>query len=113
MRQAGARQERGARRAGGAARAARAADYRHLVNPFEPLRVFSDDQVEAIHGAALRVLEEIGVRVLLGEARERLRAVARGHHLVAALLQRIREQRLDGLLVVDEQDPRGTLGHAP
>jgi trimethylamine:corrinoid methyltransferase-like protein len=28
--------------------------YRHLENPFEPLRVFSDDQVAAIHDAALR-----------------------------------------------------------
>src|ERR1700722_11592503 len=44
--------------------------YRHLVNPFEPLKVFSDDQVEAIHQAALQVLENQGMRVLLPEACE-------------------------------------------
>jgi trimethylamine--corrinoid protein Co-methyltransferase len=47
----------------------RSALYRQLVNPFEPLRVFSDDNVEHIHGAALTVLEDVGIRVLLPEAR--------------------------------------------
>src|SRR6202166_4702209 len=42
----------------------------HLVNPFEPLKVFSDDQVAAIHEAALNVLENQGMRVLLPEARQ-------------------------------------------
>src|SRR5208282_799626 len=44
-------------------------NYRHLVNPFEPLKVFSDDHVAAIHEAALQVLENHGMRVLLPEAR--------------------------------------------
>ncbi len=35
----------------------RTPNYRELVNPFEPLHVFSDDQVEAIHQNALRILE--------------------------------------------------------
>src|SRR5579862_3034247 len=48
--------------------------YRRLVNPFTPLRVFSDDQVEEMHSAALRVLEELGMRILLPEARARFRA---------------------------------------
>src|SRR5580698_11307564 len=48
----------------------RSRSYRHLVNPFEPLRVFSDDQVAAIHEAALSVLENQGMRVLLPEARQ-------------------------------------------
>ncbi len=43
-------------------------DYRRLVNPFEPMRVFTDDQVEAIHQNALRILQEIGIRVLKEEA---------------------------------------------
>ena len=36
--------------------------FRRLVNPFEPLRVLSDDQVESIHQASLRILAEIGVK---------------------------------------------------
>ncbi len=47
----------------------RQVDYRNLTNPFTPARVFSDDRVEAIHHAALRVLEELGIKVLLPEAR--------------------------------------------
>ena len=34
------------------------------------MRVFSDDRIEAMHDAALRVLEELGVKVLLPEARD-------------------------------------------
>jgi trimethylamine--corrinoid protein Co-methyltransferase len=49
---------------------ARQSRYRHLVNPFEPLKVFSDDQVAAIHESALTMLENQGMRVLLPEARE-------------------------------------------
>lgn len=48
--------------------------YRRLVNPFEPLRVLDDDAVHRIHGSALSLLAEEGVRVLLPEARERFRA---------------------------------------
>jgi trimethylamine---corrinoid protein Co-methyltransferase len=44
--------------------------YRRMVNPFEPLRILSDDHVEAIHNAALGVLKETGMRVLLPEARD-------------------------------------------
>ena len=51
----------------------RAVDYRHLVNPMTPQTVYSADQIEAIHAAALRVLREIGLRVLLPEARAILR----------------------------------------
>jgi trimethylamine--corrinoid protein Co-methyltransferase len=43
--------------------------YRHLRNPFEPLRVFSDDQVGAIHDSALRILETQGMKVLSADAR--------------------------------------------
>ncbi len=45
--------------------------YHLLHNPFRPQPVFSDDQVAAIHDTALRVLEELGIKVLLPEARER------------------------------------------
>ncbi len=45
--------------------------YRHLENPFEPLRVFSDDQVAAIHQGALSLLENQGMKVLADDARKR------------------------------------------
>jgi len=45
-------------------------DYRSLKNPFLPQPVFSEDQVAAIHDTALRVLEELGIKVLLPQARE-------------------------------------------
>ena len=47
----------------------RHADYRSLKNPFLPQPIFSDDRVAAIHDTALRVLEELGIKVLLPEAR--------------------------------------------
>ncbi len=54
---------------GGEAASQRRPDYRSLRNPFLPQPVFSDDQVAAIHDTALRVLEELGIKVLLAEAR--------------------------------------------
>ena len=51
------------------ATAARRTDYGHLLNNLPRARAFSDDQIENIHQTALRVLEELGVRVLNGEAR--------------------------------------------
>jgi trimethylamine--corrinoid protein Co-methyltransferase len=51
----------------------RTRSYRHLRNPFEPMKVFSDDQVAAIHDAALTVLEAQGMKVLSAGARERYR----------------------------------------
>src|SRR5271157_3703711 len=47
--------------------------YRHLRNPFEPLKVFSDDQVAAIHETALQMLETQGMKVLSADARVRYR----------------------------------------
>src|SRR5260370_23587300 len=43
--------------------------YRHLRNPFEPMKVFSEDQVAAIHEAALVILETQGMKVLSADAR--------------------------------------------
>jgi trimethylamine---corrinoid protein Co-methyltransferase len=43
--------------------------YRHLRNPFTPLKVFSEDQVAAIHEAALVMLETQGMKVLSADAR--------------------------------------------
>src|SRR3984957_10202156 len=43
--------------------------YRHLRNPFTPMKVFSDDQVAALHEAALVILETQGMKVLSADAR--------------------------------------------
>ncbi|MDD9922482.1 MAG: trimethylamine methyltransferase family protein [Boseongicola sp.] len=48
----------------------RVVNYRNLRNPFPPMKVFSDDRIEAIHEAALTVLEDLGIRVLLPEAKD-------------------------------------------
>ncbi|MEO0370664.1 MAG: trimethylamine methyltransferase family protein [Pseudomonadota bacterium] len=70
------RETKGRRRTGG--RRGRAVDtpasirshaYRHLRHPFAPQRIFSDDEVAHIHDTALRVLEELGMKILLPEAR--------------------------------------------
>ncbi|MGA7538594.1 MAG: trimethylamine methyltransferase family protein [Steroidobacteraceae bacterium] len=47
----------------------RATAYRRLRNPFTPQGVFSDDAVAAMHENALKVLETLGIKVLLPEAR--------------------------------------------
>jgi len=64
------RSRRRAAAARGTASSQRALGYRCLVNPFEPPRVFSDDQVAAIHAAALGILARDGMRVLSARARE-------------------------------------------
>lgn len=77
--------------------AARRPDYRTLKNPFVPQPVFSEDRVAAIHETALRVLEELGMKVLLPEARalyrgagalvdEETQMVRIGRDIVAAAL---------------------------
>jgi trimethylamine---corrinoid protein Co-methyltransferase len=47
-------------------------NYRLLKNPFLPQPIFSDDHVASIHDTALRVLEELGIKVLLPQARDLL-----------------------------------------
>lgn len=47
----------------------RKVDYRNLRNPFPPTNAFADDRIDAIHSASLQVLEELGIKVLLPEAR--------------------------------------------
>jgi trimethylamine---corrinoid protein Co-methyltransferase len=49
----------------------RTSSYRHLRNPFTPMKVFSDDQVAAMHEAALSMLENQGMKVLSADARVR------------------------------------------
>ena len=58
------------RRAAEAATPVRKTDYRNLRNPFPRMKLFSDDEVQAIHEAALETLETLGMKILLPEARE-------------------------------------------
>ncbi len=44
--------------------------FRQLKIPFPPTKLISDDELESIHLASLRILKEIGVEVLHDEARE-------------------------------------------
>ena len=66
------RRRSGGRRKSGDApqEAARQPNYRQLRHPFEPQEMFSLDEVENIHKTALRLIEELGIKVLLPEARE-------------------------------------------
>ncbi|WP_127901950.1 trimethylamine methyltransferase family protein [Solirhodobacter olei] len=69
-----ARQGGRRRHASGPRPSARVVDYRHLRHPFAPQRVFSDDAVAALHEAALGLLEDLGIKFLLPEARALFRA---------------------------------------
>ncbi len=65
--------ERGRRRRGRGAEIApapsRDVNYRQLRNPFPLMEVFPADQIAEMHEMALRTIEELGVKVLLPEAR--------------------------------------------
>lgn len=63
------RQGRKARRAADAT-PKRKVDYRNLKNPFQPMKAFSDDHIAQMHNAALDMLETLGIKVLLPEARD-------------------------------------------
>ena len=47
--------------------------WRQLCNPYRPIEVLSEDEVAAIHEASLKILEEIGIRILFDDARRLLR----------------------------------------
>jgi len=49
---------------------ARRPNYANLRNPFTPQTVFSEDEVAGLHDTALRVLENLGISILLPEARD-------------------------------------------
>jgi len=48
----------------------RQVNYRNLTNPLIRQPAFSEDRLEAIHQTALRVIEELGIKVLNDQARE-------------------------------------------
>ncbi len=80
MARAGAARERGAR-AGGARAGRRASrggglqqsNWKPLENPYRPLEVLEEGQIEAIHATSLAILEEVGMDFLHPEALEILR----------------------------------------
>jgi len=62
---------RGTRTTGGGARTA---NYQYLKNPFNPPAPYSADRIQAMHEAALDLLENKGMKILLPEARDLFRA---------------------------------------
>ncbi|MGH6939272.1 trimethylamine methyltransferase family protein [Hypericibacter sp.] len=62
------------RRSGDAAPSLHQLPWQLVTNPYPPMAIISADQLESIHEASLQVLQEIGTRVLLREAREIYRA---------------------------------------
>lgn len=65
-RERGARAGRRASRSGGLQQL----DWRQLRNPYKPIEVLREEQIEAIHSTSLAILEEIGMDFLLPEALE-------------------------------------------
>ena len=66
---------------------------RHIRNPYPPFAIFSEDEIEAIHRTSLQILEEIGIKALLPEAREIYRRAG------AEVDEGEQRVRLDGALV--------------
>ena len=72
--EAPARRRRGRKDAQAAAASpVRKVNYRRIKNVLPKATVFSDDEVQSIHNASLRVLEELGVKVLLPAGRDALK----------------------------------------
>ncbi len=46
------------------------ANYRAPVNPYPPIEILNQDQLNSIHEASLKVIEETGMRILYDEGRE-------------------------------------------
>ncbi len=80
--------------------------WRSYRNPYKPIEAISADQLEAIHNASLRVLEEIGIDFLDEPARERLKKA--GAHVEAGS-QRVRFDRAMVLELVAKTPSEVTL----
>jgi len=70
----GARRRRPGGRGGDRSRKTNGSSYTNLTNTRARTELLSADQLEAIHNASLTVLEEIGMDIMLPEARERMKA---------------------------------------
>jgi len=64
--------------------------WRTYRNPYKPIEVLNEEQVERIHDASMRILEEFGIEFLDDLARQR--AMAKGAELVPGT-QRLRFDR--------------------
>ena len=47
--------------------------WQHVTNPYPPVEVLSEDQVEAIHLTSMRILEELGIELMSATARAKFR----------------------------------------
>ena len=70
MSDAPARSRRRGRAKTQASPATRDVNYRQLRNPFPIMNVFSDDEAANMHVTALELLQTLGMKVLLPEARK-------------------------------------------
>ena len=68
-----ARRQRRRKDLGGERKALNLLPWRQIDNPFPPIEPLSADQIEAIHHTSLRVIDELGMKVLCGETRSLLR----------------------------------------
>ena len=68
------RSKRRGRAAAQTAAARRQPDYRQLRHPFPPQAVLPDETVQQVHDMALKVLSDLGLKILLPEARDLFRA---------------------------------------
>ena len=75
MSRRGSRDARRARRTGGV----RQLPWRRVTNPYAPIEVLTAEQIELIHDASMRILEEIGMDFLHPEAHEILAAAGAEH----------------------------------
>ena len=48
--------------------------FQQLQNPYQPVELLTENQIDAIHQGSLTVLEDIGINFLLPEAREILKS---------------------------------------
>jgi trimethylamine--corrinoid protein Co-methyltransferase len=80
--------------------------WRNYRNPYKPIEVLSEEHIERIHNASLRILEEIGIDFLDDSARERLKAAGAK---VEAGTQRVRFDRAHVLELVGKTPAEFTL----
>jgi len=89
----------------------RSARYRTLENPFPPIEILSADQVAHLHAAALTVLRDQGIRVLLPEARAILRQA--GAHVDEETMMALFEPELVEHAIASAPSSFELLGRSP
>ena len=105
------RRGRRARAAEAPAAESRSLVYRALENPFPPLEILSADQVAHLHNAALELLRDQGIRVLLPEARQFLREA--GARIDEDTMMVFFEPELVGQAIVSSPSSFQLIGRSP